>query len=213
MGKASNKKKAAKILRNLDRLHYPEDEANYPWLSALLNAYHIQETGIAVELEQEMKQRAKKLACGKGCDVCCLRPTVPLTEPEIRGVAWYATTQLTPDLREKVKNQVLNRHKSLTCPFLVEGACSVYPVRPIACRILHVFGEPCSPSGDIYLNRARDMWAHSRDLGRRVSYALMPLYGITGRLNMERAFDEGFLTNNSTSMMDQPWESLCGFER
>jgi len=211
MGKQSNKKKTAKLLRRVDRAHYPEDEANYPWLTALLNAYHIQETGIAVELEEEKKQRAKKVACGKGCDVCCLRPTIPLTEPEINGVAWYVATKLPPGLRDIVKTQVLNRHKSLKCPFLIESVCSIYPVRPIACRILHVFGEPCSPQGDIYLTRPRDMWVHSRDLGRRISFALMPLYGITGRLNMERAFDEGFLSTNSTSMMEQPWDALCSF--
>ncbi len=211
MGKASNKKKTARLLRNTGRVRYPEDEEVYPWLSALLNAYHVQVTGIAIELEEEKKKRRNKLACGRGCGTCCQRPIVPVTEPEIRGIGWYVSTKLPGELREAVKTQVLNRHKSLACPFCVEEVCSIYPVRPIACRILHVFGEPCRPNEDIYLTRPRDMWIHSRDLGRRTAFALLPLYGITGKNNMEEAFNAGFLNDNTKSMLEQPLEILCGF--
>ncbi|MDO8578553.1 MAG: YkgJ family cysteine cluster protein [Dehalococcoidales bacterium] len=211
MGKASNRKKTAKILRSTDRVRYLEDEEANPWLTALLNAYHIQETGIAVELEEEKKKRRNKLACGRGCGTCCQRPIIPVTEPEIRGIIWYVSTKLPGELREEVKTQVLNRHKSLMCPFCVEGVCSMYPVRPIACRILHVFGEPCRPNEDTYLTRPRDMWSHSRDLGRRTAFALLPLYGITGKNNMEQAFNARFLNDNTRSMLEQPWDKLCGF--
>ncbi len=212
MGKASNKKKTAKLLRNNDRVRYPEDEAANPWLTALLDAYHIQTTGIAVELELEKRKRAKKLACGRGCGTCCQRPIIPVTEPELRGIGWYVTTRLPEESREAVKTQVLNRRKSLMCPFCLQGVCSIYPVRPIACRILHVFGEPCRPGDDIYLTRPGDMWSHSRDLGRRISFALMPLYGVTGAQNMNEAFDAGFLAERTVSLLEQPLDELCGFK-
>ena len=123
------------------------------------------------------------------------------------------STKLPNELQEKVKTQVLNRRRSLACPFYIEGVCSIYPVRPIACRTLHVFGEPCRPNQDIYLTRPRDMWIHSRDLGRRTTFALLPLYGITGKDKMEEAFNAGFLYDNTRSMLEEPWEILCGFRQ
>lgn len=211
MGKQSNRKKTAKLLRNTDRLRYPEDESANPWLSALLDAYQIQDTGITVELEEEKKRRREKLGCRRGCGTCCQRPTVPVTEPEIKGIAWYITQKMPEKLRETVKQQILNRGKSLKCPFNIEGVCEIYPVRPIACRLLYIFGDPCIPNHDIYLTRPRDLWTHSRDLGRRIAFALLPLYGITGKQNMEEAFNAGFLNDNTVSMLEQPWENMCGF--
>lgn len=211
MGKQSNKKKNAKLVSNTDRVRYQEDEAAHPWLSALLNAYHIQDAGIAVELEAEKKRKQKKLGCRRGCGTCCQRPTVPATEPEIRGIAWYISQKMPDELRNAVKTQVLNRLKSLMCPFCVKGVCSVYPVRPIACRLLYIFGDPCTPNHDIRATRPGDLWIHSRDLGRRITFALLPIYGITDTRNKEDAFNSGFLAQNTVSMLEQPWEILCGF--
>jgi len=212
MGKQSNKKKTSKLLRNTDRPRYPEDEAANPWLGALLNAYQVQTTGIAIELEEEKKKRRNKLACGRGCSACCQRPTVPVTEPEVGGIVWYVSAKQPKELLAAVKTQVLNRHKSLMCPFCVEEVCSIYPVRPMACRILHVFGEPCRTDEEILSTRPRDVWHHSRDLGRRIAFALLPLYGITGKQNMDEAFDAGFINDNTRSMLELPWEIMCRFE-
>jgi Fe-S-cluster containining protein len=208
MGKASNKKKTAKLLRNMDRERYPDDEAHYIWLSPLLDAYHIQNTGIAVELEQESRKRNATVACRRGCTACCERPAVPLTEVELNGIIWYVTTKLNDSLRDTVKTQVSNRQKSLRCIFLVDNACAIYPVRPIACRILHVFGQECRHGDNVCETRPGEVWSHSRELGRRVAYALMPLYGITGKQNMDAQFDAGFLNNASVSMLEQPWDLL-----
>ena len=209
MGKASNKKKTAKLLRNTDRVRYPEDEAEHPWLSALLDAYQIQDTGIAIELEEEKRKRGVKLGCRRGCGTYCQRPTVPVTEVEISGIAWYITKIAPQDIREAIKKEIINGGKSLKCPFNIEGVCRIYPVRPIACRLLYVFGEPCTPGLDIQAARGKDIWAHSRDLGRRITFALLPLYGITGAREMSEAFDNGFLAEQTGSMLQQPWDNLC----
>lgn len=212
MGKQSNRKKTARILRNMDRVRFPEDEEANPWLSALLDAYHIQDTGIIVELEEEKKRRQEKLGCRRGCGTCCQRPTVPVTEPEISGIAWYITQKIPQELREAVKTEILSRGKSLKCLFNIEGVCSIYPVRPIACRLLYVFGEPCIPNHDIYRYRPADIWTHSRELGRRITLALLPLYGIADAKSMQEAFDSGFLAEQTVSMLEQPWGKLCGFK-
>ncbi len=211
MGKQA-KKKTAKLIRNTDRIRYPEDEAAYPWLSVLLDAYHIQETGISVELAEEQKKRKDKLACRRGCGTCCLRPTIPITEPEVKGIEWFVAKQLPADIRETVQSQLQIHRKTMQCPFLVNSVCSIYPVRPIACRILLVFGDPCIPNDDIYLTRPKDIWVHSRDIGRRIACTLLPLYGITGKKNKEEAFDAGYLNDNTKSMLELPWENMCGLE-
>ena len=206
------KKKTAKLIRNSDRIRYPEDEAAYPWLSVLLDAYHIQETGISVELAEEQKKRKGKLACRRGCGTCCMRPTIPITEPEVQGILWFVAKQLPAEVRDTVAAQLLIRRKTTQCPFLVNSVCSIYPVRPIACRILLVFGEPCIPNEDIYLTRPKDIWVHSRDIGRKIAYTLLPLYGITGKRNKEEAFDAGYLNENTKSMLELPWEEMFGLE-
>ncbi len=208
MGKQS--KKTAKLIRSTDRIRYPEDEAAHPGLSVLLDAYHIQDTGISVELQEEQKGRRDTLACRRGCGTCCLRPTIPITEPEIKGIAWFVSKRLPENVKEAVKTQILNRRNSLRCPFLVDSVCSIYPVRPIACRILLVFGEPCRPNEDIYITRKKDVWVHSRDIGRKIALTLLPLFGITGKRNKIEAFEAGYLNAQTTSMLDLPWEKLCG---
>src|SRR3989304_8226721 len=101
MGKQS--KKTAKLIRSTDRVRYPADEAANPWLSVLLDAYHIQDTGIAVELQEEQKKRKDKLGCHRGCGTCCQRPTVPVTDPEVKGIAWFVNNKLPKEFRETVK--------------------------------------------------------------------------------------------------------------
>ncbi|MDO8716999.1 MAG: hypothetical protein Q7J73_09390 [Dehalococcoidales bacterium] len=120
MGKQS-KKKTAKLIRNTDRIRYPEDEAAYPWLSVLLDAYHIQETGISVELAEGQKKRKDNLACRRGCGTCCMRPTIPITEPEVKGIEWFVAKQLPADVRETVQAQLLIHRKTTQCPFLVNS--------------------------------------------------------------------------------------------
>ena len=193
-------------------MRYPADEAANPWLSVLLDAYHIQDTGIAVELQEEQRKRRDKLGCHRGCGTCCQRPTVPVTDPEVKGIAWFVNNKLPQEFRETVKSQIANRGKSLKCIFSVDGVCSIYPARPIACRLLYIFGEPCTPNEDIYVARPKDLWVHSRDLGRKIALTLLPLYGITGKKNKIEAFEAGFLNTNTKSMLELPWETMCNLE-
>lgn len=86
------------------------------------------------------------LACRKGCGTCC-RIQVVATAPEVLMVARYvramadgfrkvgidlparlaAASAAAP---ETAGTMALGRE----CPFLVEGICVIYPVRPLACR-------------------------------------------------------------------------------
>ncbi len=88
------------------------------------------------------------LACHKGCATCCtLRVTA--TAPEVlmigRYVRWSADKlkALNIGLAERiaaadVKTRGLDERQRvalrLCCPYIHNGACLIYPVRPLACR-------------------------------------------------------------------------------
>jgi Fe-S-cluster containining protein len=85
------------------------------------------------------------LACHKGCGTCCQLQVVA-TMPEVLMVARYVRAmaggfrKVGLDLRDRLADagpaeapahpMALGRE----CPFLAEGLCVIYPVRPMACR-------------------------------------------------------------------------------
>jgi hypothetical protein len=84
------------------------------------------------------------IACGRGCAFCCMNTWIEVSAPEV----FFTVKNIPPERLEGVKQAVLHacsqiEGKSLTervqlgvpCPLLVESACSIYPVRPVACRV------------------------------------------------------------------------------
>src|SRR5512133_962763 len=95
---------------------------------------------------------ARPLACGKGCEHCCWS-TVGVMATEAIHLAEQLRAELSEEefaeLREKANDhterlQVMERGERLEarvpCALLRDGACSVYPHRPLVCR------WACSPS-------------------------------------------------------------------
>lgn len=199
----------AKKIKSSQRARYQDDENRYPWLSILLDAYHVIDIGISIELEQEKDRRKANVACHKGCSNCCARPHVPITPLEELGISWFVTERLQGDIRETIRTQLLNNKQTLQCPFLVSSLCCIYSVRPIACRIFFVFGKQCHPAEHIELTRPDDVWTHSRELARRVAMTMLPFYGITGKRNKIQAFEDGYINSISKPMHEYPWEELA----
>jgi uncharacterized protein len=62
------------------------------------------------------------MRCDRGCGACC--GFAPATETEYQAVRRYAESHgITPI------------EQGVTCPFYQDGQCSVYPVRPMICRV------------------------------------------------------------------------------
>lgn len=88
------------------------------------------------------------LACHKGCATCCtLRVTA--TAPEILMIARYvrwasaALKRAEFDLEQRIVDadrvtRALSEEQRVTlrrrCPFIANGVCVIYPVRPLSCR-------------------------------------------------------------------------------
>ncbi|MCO5358500.1 YkgJ family cysteine cluster protein [Acidovorax kalamii] len=81
-------------------------------------------------------------ACQAGCAHCChLR--VEATEPEVFHIAQHLRAQpatVRADAISALQRHVATAQASTTrqaCSFLVDERCSIYPVRPAACRKAH----------------------------------------------------------------------------
>ncbi len=140
------------------RLHFPVDEQRLPWLSLLLDAYSIADTGVAIAVRDMEKKQKKTLACGKGCGTCCVdQKDLPLYPHELVGIYWYATEKITLPVREVLRSRLAVHSTASGCPFLIDDSCSIHPVRPVGCRMFNVFTVPCAPGEDPYFTRRGDV--------------------------------------------------------
>ena len=161
------------------RLHFPEEEKRFPWLPMLLDAYAIADTGIAVALRDAEKKQKKKLACGKGCGNCCEhQKDLPLYPHELVGIYWYVSEKLPATIRDELKSRLADHTADSPCPFLIEGSCSIHPLRPIGCRQFNVFTAPCAPGEDPYYTRRDDVLVPIADYTDRAFAAVLPFYDL-----------------------------------
>lgn len=75
--------------------------------------------------------------CARGCDLCCRSlPHLPtVTEAE-----WERLAPRLDD-EQKARLRAPAGPAPVTCPLLSNGACTVYDVRPIACRTYGFYAE------------------------------------------------------------------------
>ncbi len=196
-------------LAKTPRFNYPEDEARYPWLSVLLDAYHLTDAGIDVELAEEIKRRNRQPGCHRGCYICCLKANVPISPLEKAGIDWFVTEKLTGDARYILEEQLEYGDVIPHCPFIVDSVCSIYPMRPLGCRIFFVFGTPCETPGSIATERKDDIWSHSRELARHVAMTMLPYYGITEESDKEFAFASGFIFSKMIYLRSLDWKQVA----
>ncbi len=88
--------------------------------------------------------RASERACEAGCDFCCRMP-VSLSMPEALRIHAHVTRTWSETEQASLAEALANASKGLEdedalflsqrpCVFLREGRCTIYPVRPLACR-------------------------------------------------------------------------------
>lgn len=71
------------------------------------------------------------IACEKGCSACC-RMNVTISSMEAERLAQFSKKCLTRVDRHIAHDPT--HFAGVACPFLVENVCSVYEIRPYACR-------------------------------------------------------------------------------
>jgi len=87
------------------------------------------------------------VSCSKGCHFCC-RQNVHVYKAEAAVIAEYCREHGIEIPKIYLKEQMRYGWKELAktevgwCVFLKDGECSIYPVRPIACRNYFVISNP-----------------------------------------------------------------------
>jgi Fe-S-cluster containining protein len=150
------------------------------------------------------------IACRAGCTPCCYNQ-VELTPPEALLIGHFVAQNFSAAAQGALKQRVTAachrkagkskkkiarmRHK-LPCPLLMEGTCSVYPVRPLVCRAMHSFdagtcvqelkGGKLGP-GAYYAHRYEFVWSISSG----IQNGCRELGCQTGILDLDNALQDG----------------------
>ena len=203
--KKTKKQSASGLSR---RLHFPDDERRLPWLSPLLDAYSIADTGVAIAIRDAEKKEKKKLACGKGCGSCCVhQKDLPLYPHEIVGMYWYVTEKMTGPVRDILKKRLTGSDPASGCPFLIDNACSIHPVRPVGCRQFNVYTTPCAPGEDPYFTRRDDVLQPIADYLDRAFAAVIPLYPGVRKEDMFAAIKT--IRSQIVNLLSYDWSKLA----
>jgi Fe-S-cluster containining protein len=190
------------------RPSFPE-EKNLPWLSMLLDAYHIIDKGIAKAVEAEEK-KGRKLACAEGCSNCCrtLRD-IPIYPLELMGISWYVAEKLTGDVRDILKKQLADYRRADHCPFLIEGACPIHSMRPMACRQFNVFGKQCEEGEDPYYTRNDDVLPQQKKYIDQAFLIMLPFHGVEKESEKIKAVESGALNKMVKVLQECNWRMLA----
>lgn len=192
-------------------LRFPDDEAKHPWLPALLRMHAVVDAGVATAVRAEERRRRLTRACRRGCDVCCrAQSDIPVFQIELAGISWFCVEKLAGAARASVRTR-LERHADggRACPFLVEHACAVHPVRPMACRLFNVFGRRCAEGEDPFYERRAEMLVPPPGLLARAYRALLPFHGVTEPQDQDAWLERGLVKSLAVNLPACDWRSLA----
>ncbi len=188
------------------RLHFPEDEKRQPWLSLLLEIQHLTNRGVA----SAIKVDGRKLACARGCASCCRTHTdIPVYPLELMGIAWYTSEKLAGDLRERVRLHLLHHRELGACPFLVDEACAIHPLRPMACRQFNVFNTVCAMGEDAFHTRLGDVLKPDAKLKHEALREMLRHHNIKDGRERRRLVESGEVHRLAQSLREMRWETLA----
>lgn len=85
--------------------------------------------------------------CAQQCSFCC-HMAVSIFEYEARRIARYIDRCYVKQVRltrlediQKAHARWIKGYTRVPCTFLKEGKCSIYPMRPLACRLHHTISD------------------------------------------------------------------------
>jgi Fe-S-cluster containining protein len=189
--------------------HQLEDEARLPWLSILLDMQQTINAGVAEGIVAG-EAAGRRLACTRGCATCCrTHGDIPVYPLELMGVYWFAVEKLAGDLRQRVRSQLEN-HKQLDgCPFLVDEACAIHPVRPMACRLFNVFDTVCGQGEDAFHTRPADVLPPPEAAKREALMAMLGHHQVASDADRATVVDSGAVHQLAKNLRELPWENLA----
>lgn len=191
---------------NKARMIYPHEQENN-WLSILLDIYHLVDSWVKVDIMQ--KGIENTIQCRKGCGHCCKTLTIPINHLEYKGLCWYISEVLGKEEKDRIKSRFLTWKEDSECPFLIEEACSVYPLRPIACRQYFVLNYPCYQTENPWLKRIEDIYcALNDDISWQIAQRYFHFYGIRDLQVQRKVYEQGGFAQDDRPMTTYDWAGL-----
>lgn len=99
-----------------------------------MNSYIAFLEKLDAKLDFYFKKYSKHIYCKKGCSLCCEKGDYPLSDIELKYLM-QGYINLDNDSKIQIQKNIKEMKKGEKCPFLIEKECSVYPYRPIICRV------------------------------------------------------------------------------
>ncbi len=190
------------------RLSFPEDEIRHDWLPILLDAYLIIDQGVSEAIQRE-QQQGRELACSRGCSSCCTtHQDIPVYPLELVGMTWYVVEKLESPLREQVKQNLRDIDQVKGCPFLIDHACSIHPMRPVACRQFNVLDKPCAEGEDAFHTRKEDVLVPIKSYTDRAFDTMLPFYGVQDKEKRREVIEQGALHALAKVMRELSWQTV-----
>jgi Fe-S-cluster containining protein len=158
----------------------------------------------------EGEQAGRELACGRGCATCCrTHSDIPVYPLELMGLYWFAVEKLQGEARRRVQAQLENNKRLDSCPFLVDSACAIHPVRPMACRLFNVFDTVCAPGEDAFHTRPADVLPPPEAAKREALMAMLAHHGVESDADRGTVVDSGAVHQLARNLRTLPWENLA----
>lgn len=186
-----------------------EDEARLPWLSILLALQQTINGGVEEGIAAG-EAAGRRLACGRGCATCCrTHGDIPVYPLELMGVYWFAVEKLAGETRARVLAQLANHRQLDRCPFLVDEACAIHPVRPMACRLFNVFDTVCAQGEDAFHTRPGDVLPPPEAAKREALMAMLAHHGVASEEDRATVVDSGAVHRLARNLRTLAWENLA----
>lgn len=175
----------------------------------LLKAYEIMDQGVKKDIKK-YESLGNKLACRRGCSSCCKsHREIPVYPIEIVGIYWYVIEKVKEPLRDKLKKSLILHKKEAPCPFLIDDICSIYPMRPLACRQFNVFNKSCTEGEDAFYTRPQDVLKPSYNYLGKALYETMPFYNIYDEDEKIEFINSGKINSLVKILQRYPWIELA----
>jgi Fe-S-cluster containining protein len=104
----------------------------------------------------------------------------------------------------------LAAHRNLgSCPFLVDEACAIHPLRPMACRQFNVFTSVCAVGEDAFHTRRGDVMNPDRRSKDEALREMLRHHGIKDGRERRRLVESGEVHRLAQSLREIRWENLA----
>ncbi len=86
------------------------------------------------KIEEYFEEHKDYICCKAGCSDCCEKGDYPVTEEELKHIM-LGYSALDNESKIRVQNNIKAMERGGACPFLLDKLCSIYPYRPMVCKI------------------------------------------------------------------------------